>query len=120
MYGLFSVLHSVPEAVSPIDSYPHSVGVSVTGGYVYRGCVFPNLQGLYIFGDYGSGCVCVCVCARMRACVHMCTVYQYIRVLVPAFESLWLLSQEATGTEGEGGRRGRRGGVGEGRAVHGR
>ena len=47
----------VPEAVPPIDAYPHSVGVSVTGGYVYRGCVFPNLQGLYIFGDYGSGSV---------------------------------------------------------------
>ena len=47
----------VPEAVPPIHVYPHPVGVSVTGGYVYRGCVFPNLQGLYIFGDYGSGYV---------------------------------------------------------------
>ena len=46
---------AVSEAIPPIHSYPHSVGVSITGGYVYRGCMFPNLQGLYIFGDYGSG-----------------------------------------------------------------
>ena len=62
---MFSLI--VPEAVLPIHVYPHPIGVSVTGGYVYRGCIFPNLQGLYIFGDYGSGlvyhCVCVCVCA---------------------------------------------------------
>uniref|UniRef100_A0A4W6DKM2 HHIP like 2 n=1 Tax=Lates calcarifer TaxID=8187 RepID=A0A4W6DKM2_LATCA len=28
---------------------------SVTGGYVYRGCESPNLNGLYIFGDFMSG-----------------------------------------------------------------
>lgn len=36
----------------PIDEYPHSVGVSVTGGYVYRGTSIPALQGTYIFGDW--------------------------------------------------------------------
>uniref|UniRef100_A0A7N6AKH8 HHIP-like 2 n=1 Tax=Anabas testudineus TaxID=64144 RepID=A0A7N6AKH8_ANATE len=29
--------------------------ISVTGGYVYRGCESPNLNGLYIFGDFMSG-----------------------------------------------------------------
>ena len=43
-------------AISPIHVYDHSVGKSVTGGFVYRGCAFPNLYGKYIFGDYTSGC----------------------------------------------------------------
>lgn len=39
----------------PIFAYPHKLGKSVTGGYVYRGCEYPNLNGLYIFGDFMSG-----------------------------------------------------------------
>ncbi|XP_060919424.1 HHIP-like protein 2 [Labrus mixtus] len=41
--------------VLPIFAYSHHVGKSVTGGYVYRGCESPNLNGLYIFGDFMSG-----------------------------------------------------------------
>ncbi|XP_063804538.1 HHIP-like protein 1 [Pseudophryne corroboree] len=41
--------------VLPIFAYPHKLGKSVTGGYVYRGCQHPNLNGLYIFGDFMSG-----------------------------------------------------------------
>ena len=32
--------------------YPHSEGISLTGGFVYRGCVMPDLQGVYFFSDY--------------------------------------------------------------------
>lgn len=39
----------------PIYAYNHSVGTSITGGYVYRGCLYPNLNGLYIYADYGNG-----------------------------------------------------------------
>ena len=35
----------------PIITYGHSVGNSVTGGYVYRGSALPELYGQYIFGD---------------------------------------------------------------------
>ncbi|XP_069576876.1 HHIP-like protein 1 [Brachyistius frenatus] len=41
--------------VLPIYAYPHRMGKSVTGGYVYRGCEHPNLNGMYIFGDFMSG-----------------------------------------------------------------
>ncbi|XP_022087639.1 HHIP-like protein 2 isoform X2 [Acanthaster planci] len=43
------------DEILPIHAYPHSVGKSVTGGYVYRGCQSPNLNDKYIFGDYVSG-----------------------------------------------------------------
>lgn len=41
--------------VDPITEYDHSVGQSITGGYVYRGTQNPSLQGTYVFGDFVSG-----------------------------------------------------------------
>ena len=41
--------------VWPVFAYTHRQGISVTGGYVYHGTEFPGMQGLYVFGDYGSG-----------------------------------------------------------------
>ncbi len=41
--------------VLPIAEYDHSVGCSVTGGYVYRGSLFPLLRGHYFYGDFCSG-----------------------------------------------------------------
>ncbi|XP_053192232.1 HHIP-like protein 2 [Scomber japonicus] len=48
-------LSSTTDDILPIFAYSHHVGKSVTGGYVYRGCESPNLNGLYIFGDFMSG-----------------------------------------------------------------
>ncbi|MBI4495127.1 MAG: PQQ-dependent sugar dehydrogenase [Chloroflexi bacterium] len=39
----------------PIAEYGHNLGCSATGGFVYRGQAFPQLVGLYLFGDFCSG-----------------------------------------------------------------
>jgi hypothetical protein len=43
--------------IEPVAQYTHAVGISVTGGYVYRGPGIPALQGRYVFGDFGSGLI---------------------------------------------------------------
>jgi glucose/arabinose dehydrogenase len=40
--------------IAPIDEYNHDLGISVTGGYVYRGKALPALKGNYVFGDYNG------------------------------------------------------------------
>lgn len=48
------------ELVFPFAAYSSASGsgnCSVTGGFVYRGSVYPNIQGLYFFADYCSGMI---------------------------------------------------------------
>ena len=37
----------------PVHEYPHPIGGSITGGFVYRGSLYPDMAGHYIFADYG-------------------------------------------------------------------
>ena len=40
----------------PVHDYPRSVGMSITGGYVYRGAALdPMFHGRYFFADYVAG-----------------------------------------------------------------
>jgi glucose/arabinose dehydrogenase len=43
--------------ILPITEYGHDVagGISVIGGFVYRGAAIPGLVGTYVFGDLSSG-----------------------------------------------------------------
>jgi len=43
-----------PDLILPIHDYPHpgTGACSVIGGYVYRGCAIPDLQGSYWFTDF--------------------------------------------------------------------
>ena len=42
--------------MQPVAQYSHSLGCSISGGYVYRGAN-AALRGRYIYGDYCSGIV---------------------------------------------------------------
>ncbi|XP_077991002.1 HHIP-like protein 2 [Glandiceps talaboti] len=40
--------------ILPIHDYGRTIGRSITGGYVYRGCDVESFYGDYIFGDYST------------------------------------------------------------------
>jgi len=40
------------ELILPVLEYNHDIGVSITGGYVYRGKILKDLVGTYIFADW--------------------------------------------------------------------
>ena len=44
-----------PNLIDPIKEYGRHLGLSITGGYVYRGKQIPDLVGWYLYADYGSG-----------------------------------------------------------------
>jgi glucose/arabinose dehydrogenase len=44
-----------PSFTDPIAEYGHGIGCSITGGFVYRGCLMPGFGGIYFYGDYCSG-----------------------------------------------------------------
>ncbi len=39
----------------PVVAHPHSEAASITGGYVYHGTQYPELEGAYIYGDWVTG-----------------------------------------------------------------
>lgn len=46
-----------PTIIDPVAEYDHDEGISITGGFVYRGSAIPALQGRYVFGDWAPSFV---------------------------------------------------------------
>jgi glucose/arabinose dehydrogenase len=40
--------------IDPVAQYDHDDGITVLGGFVYRGSAIPELWGKYVFGDFSS------------------------------------------------------------------
>ena len=38
----------------PIDEYSHGTGISICGGHMYRGKLFPGLHNHYLFADWSG------------------------------------------------------------------
>lgn len=55
----------------PIHEYSHSNGCSITGGFVYRGCAIPDLQGTYFYADYCNGRIWTLVMSGGVATNHL-------------------------------------------------
>jgi glucose/arabinose dehydrogenase len=41
--------------IDPVAEYDHDEGITVVGGYIYRGSAIPELWGKYVFGDFSTG-----------------------------------------------------------------
>ena len=44
-----------PDFRFPVIDYPHNEGCAITGGFVYRGSLIPEIQGHYFYSDWCTG-----------------------------------------------------------------
>lgn len=64
-WNIWEATHPYPDGTNPssrgfifpVVEYGRGEGRSVTGGYVYRGSAYPELDGVYLYADYVDGWV---------------------------------------------------------------
>lgn len=44
--------HGKPRMIDPVVMYDHDEGISIAGGYIYRGKAIPALKGQYVYGEW--------------------------------------------------------------------
>ncbi len=55
-----------PGVVNPMVEHPHSDFRSITGGFVYHGKRLPELEGIYVYGDFDTGRIWTCTEVKRR------------------------------------------------------
>lgn len=56
------MMRPITDFVAPVLDYGRATGTTVIGGYVYHGPGLPGYDGIYVYGDFGSG--------RVRALIY--------------------------------------------------
>jgi putative heme-binding domain-containing protein len=54
-YSLFPERQGPTKITPPVVSHSHDEAASITGGFVYHGSAFPELEGAYVYADYETG-----------------------------------------------------------------
>ncbi|HWX22884.1 MAG TPA: PQQ-dependent sugar dehydrogenase [Candidatus Binatia bacterium] len=86
-----------------ILEYDHNNGISITGGFVYRGAGMPELYGKYIFGDLALVASPVRINGRLFYAdlqtgeMHVFTLPQFGSEILPAGQTVHGFGQDANG-----------------------
>ena len=75
--------------IDPIWEYDHSLGRSITGGYVYEGQETPGLADYYLYGDFVSGKIWPWESTPMKGWKTT----TYWRQICRSLPSVWMLKE---------------------------
>ena len=86
-----------------ILEYDHNNGISITGGFVYRGSAMPELYGKYLFGDLALVAAPVRINGRLFYAdlqtgeMHVFTLPQFGSEILPAGETVHGFGRDGNG-----------------------
>jgi hypothetical protein len=92
-----------PEGTTNILEYDHNNGISISGGFVYRGTAMPDLYGKYIFGDLALIPAPVRVNGRIfyadlqQATMNVFTLPQFGSEILPSGQTVHGFGQDGNG-----------------------